>query len=108
MRSTLKEASKADDLGIQALLHWMKLEAFFGLKVWKELVALGSQRIEDPELQVKKKLICNSFIAQDPGNIPKVMEHYETPLSFKSLWYPLIPYFWCFLMEVGRLTMIVK
>lgn len=59
MRSTLKEASKADDLGIQALLHWMKLEAFFGLKVWKELVgmrvfhvALGSQRIEDPELQV--------------------------------------------------------
>ena len=66
MRSTLKEASKADDLGIQALLHWMKLEAFFGLKVWKELVALGSQRIEDPELQVKKKSHLQQFHSPRP------------------------------------------
>ena len=48
MRSTLKEASKADDLGIQALLHWMKLEAFFGLKVWKELVGMRVFYVSTP------------------------------------------------------------
>jgi len=42
MRSTLKEASKADDLGTQALLHWMKLEGY-GAQNLDQVLLVGRQ-----------------------------------------------------------------
>lgn len=45
MRSTLKEASKADDLGIQALLHWMKLEAY-GAQNLDQVLLVGRRLME--------------------------------------------------------------